>query len=41
MEQIAEWMKQAIDKRDDKAALAKLRIEVTEFALKFKLPSDN
>jgi glycine hydroxymethyltransferase len=41
MEQIAEWMKQAIDKREDKAALAKLRLEVTEFALKFKLPSDN
>jgi glycine hydroxymethyltransferase len=40
MEQIAEWMKQAIDKREDTAALAKLRVEVTEFALKFKLPSD-
>jgi len=40
METIAEWMKQAIDKRDDEAALATLREEVRAFALKFPLPSD-
>lgn len=40
METIAEWMKQAIDARDDEAALAKLREEVRTFALKFPLPSD-
>lgn len=40
MEQIAEWMKQAIDAREDEAALAKLREEVKTFALKFPLPSD-
>ncbi len=38
---IAEWMKQAIDARDDATTLAKLRKEVTAFALKFPLPSDN
>lgn len=37
---IAEWMKQAIDARDDDAKLAKLRKEVETFALKFPLPSD-
>lgn len=41
METIAEWMKQAIDHRDDEAALKKLREEVRVFALKFPLPSDN
>lgn len=41
MEVIAEWMKQAIDARDDAEALAKLREEVKAFALKFPLPSDN
>lgn len=41
MEQIAEWMKQAIDNRDDEVTLNKLRIEVTEFATKYPLPSDN
>jgi glycine hydroxymethyltransferase len=40
MATIAEWMKQAIDARDDDAALAKLRKEVETFALKFPLPSD-
>lgn len=40
MEQIAEWMKQAIDNREDEAKLAALREEVKEFALKFPLPSD-
>ena len=41
MEQIAEWMKQAIDNREDDAKLNKLRHEVKAFALKFPLPSDN
>ena len=41
MVQIAEWMKQAIDARDDETALAKLRKEVTTFARKFPLPSDS
>lgn len=36
MPQIAEWMKQAIDARDDDAALAKLRSEVREFCLRLK-----
>jgi len=40
MEQIAEWMKQAIDARDDERKLTVLREEVTVFALKFPLPSD-
>lgn len=40
MATIAEWMKQAIDARDDDARLAKLRKEVEVFALKFLLPSD-
>ena len=40
MKTIAEWMKQAIDARDDEAVLAKLREEVRTFALKFPLPSD-
>jgi glycine hydroxymethyltransferase len=41
MEQLAEWMKQAIDKREDETALAALHEEVTTFALSFPLPSDN
>lgn len=40
MPRIALWMKQAIDNRDNQAELAKLKAEVTEFALKFPLPSD-
>lgn len=40
MVKVAEWMKQAIDARDDEKALAKLRDEVRTFALKFPLPSD-
>ncbi len=40
MERVAEWMKQAIDARDDDARLAELRSEVKEFALQFPLPSD-
>lgn len=40
MEMIAEWMNQAITKRDDENALDKLSQEVKNFALKFPLPSD-
>lgn len=40
MSQIAEWMKQAIDARDDERALAKLKSDVKTFALQFSLPSD-
>lgn len=40
MTRIAEWMKQAIDARDDEKTLAKLRAEVEAFALQFPLPSD-
>lgn len=40
MEQIAEWMKQAIDKRDSPDELATLRAEVTAFCQQFPLPSD-
>jgi glycine hydroxymethyltransferase len=41
MEKIADWMKKAIDARDDNTTLNLLRNEVREFALKFPLPSDN
>ncbi len=41
MAQIASWMKQAIDNREDEAKLNKLRDEVKQFALRFPLPSDN
>jgi len=37
---IAEWMRQAIDAREDDATLAKIHDEVRVFALKFPLPSD-
>lgn len=37
---IADWMKRAIDGREDEAALAALRQEVTDFALQYPLPSD-
>jgi len=37
---IAEWMRQAIDAREDDEALAKIHDEVRTFALKFPLPSD-
>jgi glycine hydroxymethyltransferase len=40
MAQIAEWMKLAIDFRDDEEKLAKIKQEVRDFALKFPLPSD-
>jgi glycine hydroxymethyltransferase len=41
MAQIAVWMKQAIDAREDAATLNKLREEVKAFALQFPLPSDD
>ncbi len=40
MEQIAEWMKQAIGAREDDARLAKLHDEVVAFAERFPLPSN-
>ena len=41
MAQIAGWMKQAIDAREDESKLAKLREEVRVFVEQFPLPSDN
>jgi glycine hydroxymethyltransferase len=41
MAQIADWMKQAIDGREDEAALSKLRNEVQGFVKQFPLPSDS
>ena len=40
MEKLAVWMRAAIDNHENEAELAKLRKEVTAFALKFPLPSD-
>jgi glycine hydroxymethyltransferase len=40
MAQIAEWMKRAIDSRDDPKKLEELRAEVRTFALHYPLPSD-
>ena len=40
MARIAEWMKRAIDSRDDEKKLAMMKKEVVEFARKFPLPSD-
>jgi glycine hydroxymethyltransferase len=40
MEKVADWMKQAIDNREDSAKLEALRDEVRRFALIFPLPSD-
>lgn len=40
MSRIAEWMKRAIEARDDPRQLAALRQEVEMFALQFPLPSD-
>ena len=41
MDQIAEWMKQAIDNREDEAKLVELKDQVRRFALQFPLPSDS
>lgn len=40
MPQIASWMKQAIEARDNSARLDELRVEVQSFARQFPLPSD-
>lgn len=40
MATIAEWMKQAIDNREDEQKLKEIREQVKAFALKFPLPSD-
>lgn len=40
MAQLAEWIRQAIDFREDEAKLAELKEEVKQFALKYPLPSD-
>lgn len=40
MEQIADWMHQAVTNHDDQKLLAKLREEVKNFALQYPLPSD-
>ncbi|MGH7241491.1 MAG: serine hydroxymethyltransferase, partial [Candidatus Saccharimonadales bacterium] len=40
MAKVAEWMKQAIDNREDEGKLSMLRNEVRDFALQFPLPSD-
>jgi glycine hydroxymethyltransferase len=40
MVKVANWMKQAIDNRNDSKKLAKLRTEVKKFANQFPLPSD-
>lgn len=41
MGQVAEWMKKAIENRNDEKKLNKLRNEVKELSLQFPLPSDN
>ena len=40
MEKVAEWMRQAIDNREDDKTLNMLSNEVKQFALQFPLPSD-
>lgn len=40
MTTLANWMKQAVENREDEAILNKLRNEVKQFSLKFPLPSD-
>lgn len=40
MAQLADWMKQAIDARDDEQKLASIRGEVEQFVRAFPLPSD-
>jgi glycine hydroxymethyltransferase len=40
MTKIADWMKQAIDQRENDQKLASLKDEVKNFSLKFPLPSD-
>ncbi|HET9098212.1 MAG TPA: serine hydroxymethyltransferase, partial [Candidatus Saccharimonadales bacterium] len=40
METVADWIKRAVDARDDEKTLAGLRQEVKSFSLKYPLPSD-
>ena len=40
MPQIAEWMRQAIDHRDDEAELAELRTDVAHFLADFPVPTE-
>ena len=40
MQQVADWMEQAIKSRNDEKALGRLAGEVKEFAVQFPLPSD-
>lgn len=40
MPQIAEWMQQAIDYRDDEAELAKLRTDIAHFLADFPVPTE-
>lgn len=40
MAQLAGWMKQAVDNRENEVELARLHTEVEQFALQFLLPSD-
>lgn len=40
MVRVANWMKRAIESRDDDKMLQSIRAEVRDFALKFPLPSD-
>jgi glycine hydroxymethyltransferase len=40
MDKIADWMRQAIDNREDDKTLSTLSDEVKKFALRFPLPSD-
>lgn len=40
MEQLAEWMKQAIDAHENEEVLAKLRIEIVDFTKQFPLPGE-
>jgi glycine hydroxymethyltransferase len=40
MAQIADWMKQAVDAREDEERLKMLRKEVKDFVVQFPLPSD-
>jgi glycine/serine hydroxymethyltransferase len=37
---LAQWMKRAVEARDDERALKTLKEEVKHFALSFPLPSD-
>lgn len=41
MVKIADWMKRAIDAREDEVELGKLKAEVVKFSRKFPLPSDS